>query len=121
MIVQTINLTRILEYYDGPVLFECCDAFGGQYIGMQVESQDDDDVYVIMAVEPSRLQQFCDGSLDLLSLMTKNEDGTWRNCSWYKGTQRKESAEVFDVVEQTTSLFDTCHLPDSGFFLESSS
>lgn len=109
---RTIRLTKILEYYDGPILFEGRDLYGGHYIGVAVESDGPGDLYAIIGVEPDRLRRFRNGSLDLLALMTESEDPTW-----FTGTQRKDSADVFEITGQSSPLRETDYLPEPGFFL----
>lgn len=109
---RTIRLTKVLEYYDGPILFEGRDPIGGHYIGVAVDSEGPGDLYAIIGVEPERLRWFRNGSLDLLALMTEREDKTW-----YTGTQRADSADVFEITEQTRPLAETDYLPEPGFFL----
>jgi hypothetical protein len=109
---NTVRLTKVLEHYDGPVLFEGRDSYGGHYIGVAVQSEGPGDLFAVVGVEPDRLRRFRNGSLDLLALMTEREDPTW-----FIGTQRMDGSDVFDIAAQTRPLAETDYLPERGFFL----
>lgn len=109
---KIVRLTKVLEYYDGPVLFEGRDSYGGHYIGLAVKSKGPDDLFAVIGVEPDRLRRFRNGSLDLLTLIAEREDP-----SWFTGTQRRGSSDIFEITLQTELLSETDYLPEQGFFL----
>ncbi len=114
---RTIRLTKILEYYDGPILFEGRDFCGGHYIGVAVGSEGSDDLYAIIGVEPDRLRRFRNGSLDLLALMTEREDATWftaRRVKTARTSSRSLSRQILSqkrtICPRQASSCTTCPL-----------
>lgn len=108
----TIHLTDVIEYYDGSIIFEGRDSIGGYYIGVTAESAESDepgDLYAIIGVEQERLDQFKNGSLDLLALIAEREETTW-----YTGIWRKDSEDLFWIKEQTKPIVETYYLPAPG-------
>jgi len=113
--MKSIRHTATLDYYDGPQVFEGRDGVGGHYIGVMVEPDGQQDQYLIVEVEPERLQQFRSGTLDLRSLLTEREEDEWFLAKTNGG---------FDtpllLQPQTTSLAATSYLPEPGFLLHNS-
>lgn len=106
--MKSVRNIATLVYYDGPIVFEARDCYGGHYVGMAVEEENS---FVIFGVAPERLQQFKDGSVDLLDLMLHREDP-----AWYIGTPNDVG---YDITEQTASLSEmTDYLPDPGFLMD---
>ena len=104
LLETTVQLTEVLDYYDGPILFEACGTCG-DYIGLAVESNG----YAIFKVEPEPLRRFRSGSLDLLTLLVERKVSTW-----FTATQR-EDTNLFDLTEQTVPIEETGYLPESNF------
>jgi hypothetical protein len=75
--MKSVRPTATLYYYDGPQLFEACDAVGGNYIAVMVEPHGGQDQYLVAEVEPERLRQFRSGTLDLRSLLTERGEDEW--------------------------------------------
>ena len=112
---KTVHRTSTLVYYDGPILFEGRDNYGGHYIGMADNSKDSDK-FIIVGVEPDRLRNFRGGSLDLFGLITEKDEDT----TWFIGNMRDDDADIFDLEEQDIPIAESDCLPERGFFLHHS-
>ena len=71
MAIKAIRYTAMLDYCDGPLLFEALDATGGQYLAMLVETDDKRDMYAVIDLAPERLRQFRTGSVDLRTVLVE--------------------------------------------------
>ena len=110
--MTTIRHVATLFYYDGTQVFEGCDAIGGHYVGMMVEPEGEQDRFLIQSVSPDNLHLFRSGSLDLRSLLLKDD-----NHKWYLATAPRGFEEAFDCVPQEDSVRDLRFLPEPGFLL----
>ena len=63
------HYTRTLILYDEPQVFEARDPIGGHYIAVLGVTDD----YLVAGVAPARLRAFCDGKVDLRSLVLESE------------------------------------------------
>ena len=75
--MTTICHTNTLFDYDGPQLFEAHDDDGGQYLALLVDSEEEQDRYLVVQVDPERLQQFRSGALELRPLIAEASRNQW--------------------------------------------
>lgn len=75
--MKTIQLTEILDYYDGILLFAACDPIGGNYLGEAIDTVGDHDRYAVVGVRPGRMADFRAGRVDLRTLMLEAPGGEW--------------------------------------------
>ena len=111
--MTTICHTNTLFDYDGPQLFEAHDYDGGQYLALLVDSEEEQDRYLVVQVDPERLQQFCSGALELRSLIAEAS----RN-QWYLGTTTNLDEPL--AIELQRMPIEERFLPDEGFRLADS-
>ena len=110
MAIKAIRYTAMLDYCDGPLLFEALDATGGQYLAMLVETDDKRDMYAVIDLAPERLRQFRTGSVDLRTVLVEAEQ-------WYL-TETTALDEPLNLDLQSNALADSGFLPKEGFFLQ---
>ena len=110
--VKSVRYLSMLDYRDGPLLFEARDAIGGQYLAMAVETSDGGDGYAVVGVAPNRLCEFRAGRLDLRALVEEagKED-------WYL-TQSADFSEPLMLERQRVPMADSGLLPDHGYVLD---
>ena len=111
--MMTIHRTNTLFDYDGPQLFEAHDDDGGQYLALLVDSEEEQDRYLVVQIDPERLQQFCSGALELRSLIAEAS----RN-QWYLATATNLDEPL--AIECQTMPIKERFLPDEGFTLADS-
>ena len=65
----TVKSGEILDYYDGPLVFQATDEAGNHYIASAIPPQDGLDRYAVTAARPERLRELRGGRLGLPTLM----------------------------------------------------
>ena len=111
--MTTIHHTTTLFEYDGPQLFEAHDDDGGQYLALMVDSEEEQDRYLVVQVDPERLQLFRAGALELRPLIAEASRG-----QWYLGTTTNLDEPL--AVEHQKMPIEERFLPDEGFKLANS-
>ncbi|MDE2736430.1 MAG: hypothetical protein OXI72_18685 [Gemmatimonadota bacterium] len=111
--MTTICHTNTLFDYDGPQLFEAHDDDGGQYLALLVDSEEEQDRYLVVQVDPESLQQFCSGALELRPLIAEAS----RN-QWYLATATNLDGPL--AIERQRMPIEERFLPDEGFTLADS-
>ena len=109
-----IHHTNTLFDYDGPQLFEAHDDDGGQYLALLVDSEEEQDRYLVVQVDPERLHQFRAGALELKPLIAEAS----RN-QWYLATTTNLDEPL--AIERQRMPIEERFLPDEGFRLADSS
>ena len=109
--VKTIRYTTMLDYCDGPLLFEARDHIGGHYLAMTVETNAGQDAYAVVGVAPERLRQFRAGLVDLRFLLEEAGEH-----EWYLA-MATDLGEPLNLNLQTHSLSHSGLLPEEGFVL----
>ena len=109
--MKAISYSKMLDYCDGPLLFEARDAIGGHYLAMAVDMTEGNDRYVVVGVAPERLRQFRAGFVDLRLLV--EEAG---KDEWYLA-QAADLSEPLGLVRQQSPLAQSGFLPDEGYVL----
>jgi hypothetical protein len=75
--MKSVRHTKTLFYYDGPKVFEARDGNGGNYVGVLVEPEGEQDRFLIKRVSPESLRRFRSGLLDLRELLVGEGDDDW--------------------------------------------
>ena len=78
-----------------------------------MDSEEEQDRYLVVQVDPERLQQFCSGALELRSLIAEAS----RN-QWYLGTTTNLDEPL--AIELQRMPIEERFLPDEGFRLAGS-
>ncbi len=107
-----ISNTARLYYYDGPQVFEACDASSECYIAVMVEQDGGHDQYLVAVVEPERLRQFRIGAIDLRSLLIERANGEWFLTKAISGLNAPMALQP-----QPIALTACSYLPEPGFLL----
>ena len=110
--MKTIKPTVVLDYYDGIQVFQGCDAIGGRYVGMLLDTDGEYDRYLVTGVRPHRLQQFRKGDLDLRTLLLEAPGG-----KWYIAVANVEFKQPMKLKRQSKPLAETDWLPGEGYRL----
>ena len=77
MIIESINYTRTLDYYEGIQLFEARDDLGGSYVASLVETGQVSDKYLVVGCPPESLRKFMVGNIDLRELLQGSATYGW--------------------------------------------
>ena len=113
--MKTIRPTVVLDYYDGIQVFQGCDAIGGRYVGMLLDTDGEYDRYLVTGVRPHRLQQFRKGAVGLRSLLLEAPGG-----KWYIAFGNVEFGQPMKLKRQSKPLAETDFLPGEGYRLTAS-
>ncbi len=111
--MTTIRHTTTLFEYDGPHLFEARDDDGGQYLALLVDSEEEQDRYLVVQVDPELLRRFLAGTLELRPLIVEAS----RN-QWYLATSTNLDEPL--AIEPQRMPIEERFLPDEGFMLADS-
>ena len=110
--MKKIRHTKTLFYYDGPQVFEAHDAIGGHYVAVMVESDNQNERYLVAGVPPEQLREFRSGALDLRSLLIESDEE-----ERYLATVDTDLDHPLVLNNLSTTLMDSGFLPDAGFVL----
>ena len=110
--MKKIRHTKTLFYYDGPQVFEAHDAIGGHYVAVMVESDNQNERYLVAGVPPEQLREFRSGALDLRSLLIESDEE-----ERYLATVDADLDHPLVLNNLSTTLMDSGFLPDAGFVL----
>ena len=108
-----IRHTTTLFEYDGPQLFEARDDEGGQYLALLVDSEEEQDRYLVVQVDPELLSQFRAGALELRPLIAEASKD-----QWYLATTTNLDEPL--AIELQRTPIEERFLPDEGFTLADS-
>ena len=106
-----IRHVRTLAYYDAPQVFEARDSIGGHYIAVMGPSREIQ--YLVTGVAPQLLRMFCEGEMDLLSLLQESDTDV---C--YTTTTIPMAGDELEVEPFVGDLDTSGFMPDPGFVLE---
>ena len=112
--MNEVRYSSTLLYYDGIQLFEARDAIGGHYLAMLLDQSTDVDQYLVVGVNPEKLDRFRLGEFDLRSLILDLGREVW-----YLTTIANDLGHTLRLTSQSDPLQDSSLLPDEGFFLHS--
>lgn len=110
--MRTLNLIKILEFYDVPQLFLASDKFGAKYICMMIRFDHEIGFqYLSLQISDERLDNFLSGRLDLRNLFVNPEVED----AYYKVVVRNQiiKAERFDRDDISEKI-----LPEEGYYYE---
>ena len=108
----TIRPTKVLDYYDGVLVFTAEDHNGQRYVGSIIDTTDGIDRYLVKATTPERIKDLEKGKVDLRSLLLEHPDDDWHLT--FDGHAPDQPLELHP---QYGSLEATDFLPSDGYFL----
>lgn len=73
----TIRPTKVLDYYDGVLVFTAEGDDGQQYVGSIIDTTDGIDRYLVKATTPERIKDLEKDKVDLRSLLLENPSDDW--------------------------------------------
>ena len=109
---HTIRPTKVLDYYDGVLVFTGRDTDGRQYVGSIIDTTDGIDRYLVKTVTPERIKDLENGSIDLRRLLLENPSD-----SWYLTFDGAAPDQPLELHPQDGRLEDTDFLPSDDYFL----
>ena len=109
---QTIRPTKVLDYYDGVLVFTGRDADDRQYVGSIIDTTDGIDRYLVKGATPERIKDLQNGRIDLRSLLLENPSD-----SWYLTFDGKAPDQPLELHPQDGRLEDADFLPSEDYFL----
>ena len=109
---QTIRPTKVLDYYDGVLVFTGKDVDNRQYVGSIIDTIDGIDHYLVKGTTPERIKDLENGRIDLRSLLLENPSD-----SWYLTFDGNAPDQPLELHPQDGPLEDTDFLPSEDYFL----
>lgn len=108
----TIYLKEILLYYDTPQLFVASDRVGTNYLCMLVEQNKEFDSFVCVQVSNQKLDNFCNGYIDLKSIFVAPEISRF-----YIATVSDYQSNNYDISACDFEVLPEEWLPDDGLYI----
>ena len=109
---KTIRPAKVLDYYDGVLVFTAKDAAGGQYIGSIIDSDDGIDRYLVKGAAPERINDLEEGRIDLRRLLLESP-----SAPWYLTYDGKAPDQPLELHPQDGPLAAANFLPADGYFI----
>ena len=107
----TICPTRVLDYYDGVLVFTAEGDDGQQYVGSIIDTTDGIDRYLVKATTPERIKDLEKGRVDLRSLLLRNPSD-----KWYLTFDGNAPGQPLELYPQSGSIEATDFLPSEDYF-----
>ena len=108
----TIRPNKVLDYYDGVLVFTAEGDDGQQYVGSIVDTTDGIDRYLVKAETPERIKDLEKGRVDLRSLLLRNQSD-----KWYLTFDGNAPDQPLELHPQSGSIEATDFLPSEDYFL----
>ena len=108
----TICPTKVLDYYDGVLVFTAEDHDGQRYVGSIIDTTDGIDRYLVKGATPERIKDLENGRIDLRSLLLEHPDD-----GWHLTFDGHAPDQPLELHPQDGSLEATDFLPSDGYFL----
>ena len=109
----TIRPNRVLDYYDGVLVFTAEGDDGQQYVGSIIDTTDGIDRYLVKATTPERIKDLEKGRVDLRSLLLENPVN-----DWFLTFDGNVPDQPLELHPQSGSIEATDFLPSEGYFLD---
>lgn len=108
----TIRPNKVLDYYDGVLVFTAEGDDGQHYVGSIIDTTDGTDRYLVKTTAPERVKDLQKGKVDLRSLLLENPDD-----DWYLAFDGNAPDQPLELHPQSGSIETTDFLPSEGYFL----
>ena len=109
---QTIRPTKVLEYYDGVLVFTGEDVDGNQYVGSIIDTTDGIDRYLVKSATAERLNDLENGRIDLRGFLLESPSD-----HWYLTFDGNAPDQPLELHLQDGPLEATDFLPSEDYFL----
>lgn len=109
----TIRPTKVLDYYDGVLVFTAEGDDGQRYVGSIIDTTDGIDRYLVKATTPERVEDLEKGRVDLRSLLLENPGD-----DWFLTFDGNAPDRPLELHPQSGSIEATDFLPSDGYFLD---
>ena len=109
----TIRPNKVLDYYDGVLVFTAEGDDGQQYVGSIIDTTDGIDRYLVKATTPERIEDLEKGRVDLRSLLLENPVN-----DWFLTFDGNAPDQPLELHPQSGSIETTDFLPSEGYFLD---
>ena len=108
-----VRPTKVLDYYDGVLVFTAEGRDGRQYVGSIIDTTDGIDRYLVKAAMPDRIKDLEKGRVDLRSLLLEDPSD-----EWYLTFDGHAPDQPLELHLQDALLETTDFLPSEGYFLD---
>ena len=109
----TIRPNKVLDYYDGVLVFTAEGDDGQQYVGSIIDTTDGIDRYLVKATTTERVKDLEKGKVDLRSLLLENPGD-----DWFLTFDGDKPDQPLELHPQSGSIEATDFLPSEGYFLD---
>lgn len=108
----TIRPTKVLDYYDGVLVFTAEGDDGQRYVGSIIDTTDGIDRYLVKATTSERIKDLEKGKIDLRSLLLENPAN-----EWFLTFDGNAPEQPLELHPQSGSIEGTDFLPSEDYFL----
>lgn len=108
--MPTVTIKRTLLCYEAPLVVLAMDSRGAELVGVNYGDTDVGYQFYFSRVKPAPLQNFLEGGVDLLYLLTKKHTGKFHLGSGWGAKDELISTKLVDAID--SKLF-----PDPGVFM----
>ena len=109
---EMIRPNKVLDYWDGVLVFTGEDAGGRHYVASIIDTTDGIDRYQVKGTTPERISDLENGRIDLRSLLLENPSD-----HWYLTFDGNAPGQPLELHPQDGPLEATDFLPEDGCFL----
>ena len=109
---KLLTVARVVDYYDGPLIFTAVDAIGTRYLCAFLQQKEEGTEYLAVPVSLGRLNSFLKGTLDLRSVFLEPE------VEEYFLILTTSTSDTVEAVPVDLSSIRENLLPAAGYFAE---
>ena len=109
---QTIHPTKVMDYYDGVLVFTAEDSNGQHHLGSIIDTTEGIDRYLVKTTTPGRIKDLEKDKVDLRTMLLENP-----SAQWYLTFDGKAPDRPLQLHLQNGPLETTDFLPSEGYFL----
>lgn len=102
-----VRIDKVLDYYDGPILFLGKDTVDTKYLCVRIERDNNKLEYISTTISNFKLSQFLEKEIDLRKVLETPNEG------WF--VLRMEEDEMFEIIPWEDDLPEE-FLPKSGLY-----
>lgn len=110
--MKTISLTRVLEYYDRPLLFEGADGEGSRYLCDALTTREDGEVFLVVPVTDKQVDVLNRGE----SCLRRALERVGRD-KWYLSTPQWDFTKPLTIELAASPIAESRSLPREGYML----
>lgn len=110
--MKTLSATRILDFYDGPLVVEAEDKDGDRYLCDSLGTTEKGRRFIVVPISPRQIDVLNNGK----SCMMRTMERAGRD-EWYLSVPQWDFSEPFTIQRQSGPISESPNLPGEGYML----